>query len=81
MSRYEGSSDPECILCGEEDCPHGDPLHYHHDGCPACESRGVRAAAAVAAPITESQLDSHHLSADRAKRPGRGSGVERLLGP
>ena len=18
------------------DCPYGEPLHYHHDGCPAC---------------------------------------------
>ena len=21
---------------GEQDCPHSEPLHYHHDGCPAC---------------------------------------------
>lgn len=26
----------ECIICGARDCPHGEPLHYHHDGCPAC---------------------------------------------
>lgn len=26
----------ECLACGERDCPHGEPLHYHHDGCPAC---------------------------------------------
>jgi len=26
----------ECIICGFRDCPHGEPLHYHHDGCPAC---------------------------------------------
>jgi hypothetical protein len=26
----------ECMTCGERDCPHGEPLHYHHDGCPAC---------------------------------------------
>ncbi len=26
----------ECLACGEMDCPHGEPLHYHHDGCPAC---------------------------------------------
>ena len=18
-------------------CPHGEPLHYHHDGCPTCD--------------------------------------------
>jgi hypothetical protein len=29
---------PECTVCGERDCPHGEPLHYHHDGCPACET-------------------------------------------
>jgi len=26
----------ECLDCGARDCPHGEPLHYHHDGCPAC---------------------------------------------
>lgn len=26
----------ECIFCGYNDCPHHEPLHYHHDGCPAC---------------------------------------------
>lgn len=26
----------ECIYCGYRDCPHQEPLHYHHDGCPAC---------------------------------------------
>lgn len=25
----------ECSLCGILDCPLGDPLHYHHDGCPS----------------------------------------------
>ena len=28
--------DPECIICGYRDCSHNEPLHYHHDGCPAC---------------------------------------------
>lgn len=23
---------------GAPDCPHGDPLHFHHDGCPSCET-------------------------------------------
>lgn len=27
----------ECLACGERDCPHAEPLHYHHDGCPACD--------------------------------------------
>ncbi len=26
----------ECLECGARDCPEGEPLHYHHDGCPAC---------------------------------------------
>ena len=30
----------ECVECGERDCPHGEPLHYHHDGCPACFTGG-----------------------------------------
>jgi hypothetical protein len=29
--------DPECHTCGEIICPHGEALHFHHDGCPACE--------------------------------------------
>ena len=28
--------DPECYLCGMKDCPGGEPLHYHRDGCPSC---------------------------------------------
>lgn len=27
--------DPECLVCGYRDCPLHEPLHYHHDGCPA----------------------------------------------
>jgi hypothetical protein len=38
----------ECIRCGELDCPHNEPLHYHHDGCPACH--GTVDAARAAAP-------------------------------
>ena len=26
----------ECSECGKIVCPHGEPLHFHHDGCPAC---------------------------------------------
>lgn len=28
--------DNECVICGTIICPHGEPLHFHHDGCPAC---------------------------------------------
>lgn len=26
----------ECKDCSVRDCPEHEPLHYHHDGCPAC---------------------------------------------
>jgi hypothetical protein len=26
----------ECSKCGATCCPYGDPLHFHHDGCPSC---------------------------------------------
>jgi hypothetical protein len=28
--------DGECVTCGQIICPHGDGMHFHHDGCPAC---------------------------------------------
>lgn len=29
--------DPEyCEQCGDIFCPFGEPLHFHHDGCPCC---------------------------------------------
>lgn len=27
--------DAECLICGVLACPAGEPLHFHHDGCPA----------------------------------------------
>jgi hypothetical protein len=27
--------DAECPECGRVICPLGDPMHFHHDGCPA----------------------------------------------
>ena len=32
----ENCDDHECMICGIALCPHGKPLHFHHDGCPAC---------------------------------------------
>lgn len=26
----------ECGTCGRLVCPSGDPMHFHHDGCPSC---------------------------------------------
>jgi hypothetical protein len=28
--------DPECSECARVICPHGDMMHFHHDGCPSC---------------------------------------------
>ena len=25
-----------CVSCAVVFCPHAEPLHFHHDGCPAC---------------------------------------------
>lgn len=27
--------DEECMICGVLACPKSEPLHFHHDGCPA----------------------------------------------
>lgn len=27
----------ECMRCSVIVCPHGDALHFHHDGCPSCD--------------------------------------------
>lgn len=35
-------SDPhprtDCMICGVLDCPAAEPLHYHPDGCPVCDT-------------------------------------------
>ena len=33
-------ADAECELCGVLACPSREPLHFHHDGCPACNALG-----------------------------------------
>jgi len=30
----------ECTICAVRDCPYDEPLHYHHDGCPSCDTVG-----------------------------------------
>lgn len=35
---FAACDDDECLMCGEFMCPYGEPLHLHHDGCPACYS-------------------------------------------
>jgi hypothetical protein len=27
----------ECLVCAARECPFGEPLHFHHDGCPVCD--------------------------------------------
>ncbi len=34
--KLEDCKDEECMICGYIECPHNEPLHFHHDGCPAC---------------------------------------------
>lgn len=34
----ENCEDLECMICATAICPHGEPLHFHHDGCPACST-------------------------------------------
>lgn len=29
-------AEEDCFGCSAAECPHGEPLHRHHDGCPAC---------------------------------------------
>ncbi len=31
--------DPECDECGKLVCINGEPLHFHHDGCPGCDGK------------------------------------------
>ena len=38
-------TDETCIACAMRDCPRREPLHYHHDGCPACDNQDVIPAA------------------------------------
>lgn len=48
--------DSECSTCAAIICPHGEPLHFHHDGCPACARMTTptpASAAAQATPITD----------------------------
>lgn len=28
----------ECSVCAVRTCPERDILHFHHDGCPSCET-------------------------------------------
>lgn len=32
---FDACGDPECMICGIIACRFSEPLHFHHDGCPA----------------------------------------------
>lgn len=32
------STQNQALVCGSAVCPHDEPLHFHHDGCPACST-------------------------------------------
>lgn len=36
LNNHHEDKDGECAICGKIMCPFGDPLHFHHDGCPSC---------------------------------------------
>lgn len=40
-SNLEIPTQAECFRCGAVECPAGEPLHFQHDGCPACGYHGV----------------------------------------
>lgn len=39
----------ECGYCAVILCPHDDPMHFHHDGCPSCAQAEDAAEAVLAA--------------------------------
>ena len=46
----------ECSICGVICCPHGEPMHFHHDGCPSC---------AAPEPYTQEQVDIMNEALER----------------
>lgn len=47
----------ECPVCSVIICPHKDPMHFHHDGCPAC---------AEAVEYTQEQVDAMNAAEGRS---------------
>ena len=35
--RYRSAKSQYSNLRAKYHCPHNEPLHFHHDGCPACD--------------------------------------------
>jgi hypothetical protein len=44
-----------CEACAKVFCPHGERLHFHHDGCPACSDDESEPARVPPEPSQEQQ--------------------------
>lgn len=70
--------DPECDECGKLVCINGEPLHFHHDGCPGCDGTTNRFAQRLldsqdANSWSEFDHDWHDLEPIRTKEEEHGS--------
>lgn len=59
----------ECSVCSQIICPHHDPLHLHHDGCPACDAGDYSA-----------KVRQDDLAALEASRPALMRQIDELIG-
>lgn len=61
--------DPECSTCAKIICPHGEELHFHHDGCPSCAGWDeLKEALAALTRENEAQKRERGEAEDRAFR-------------
>lgn len=74
LTACKGGLDGECMTCGAFVCPYGEPLHFHHDGCPACTMRALPPPSEVFDPDAiqshEEARDSWALEASLHERVG-----------
>jgi len=68
----------ECILCGVRDCPYENPLHYHHDGCPACQAARRQAKEKEQSALSDEEL-RQALSDTAFERMVRAAGCKPTL--
>jgi hypothetical protein len=62
--------DMECQECARIVCFSGDPMHFHHDGCPSCEAGPVdRGPLTVPAELTD---DATWVAFDLARNVDKG---------
>jgi hypothetical protein len=43
----------ECSYCSQLICPHKDPMHFHHDGCPSCSCDEMEENSKIADPFKD----------------------------